>query len=576
MSISVDRIRGDVEVIARCTQTPGAGATRPTFSPAWADARAYVIAQAERARCDVRTDAAGNVHARPKTLGWETPAWLCGSHIDSVPHGGDYDGVAGVCVALELLRSASDDGNSRLPLELIVFAEEEGPTFGLGMLGSRALVGELSAEQLGRLRNVAGETYLDAGVPYGVEAARLRESRIRPEHFLGMIEVHIEQGPGMWRHDQRVAVVGAIAGRRQYRATVFGDANHAGATSMRDRRDALVAAARVITELEPLAERLSPQSVITVGRLANHPNAINVIPDRVEFTIDLRSDDDVLLGRGDAQVRRTIQNVCRGRGLRFDLELTETIAARRLDERLCARLKRAARFAGFDEAPLLVSGALHDSAVLAPHIPTAMLFIPSRDGISHNPAEFSRVEDIASGARVIEQLVRRPTLRQLNAMDHDAFVAVCGPVFEHSPWIAERSWSKRPFDSLSDLHEKLIHTVASSTPDERLALIRAHPDLVGRLAREGRLTRESAAEQAAAGLHSLTSQEIAAFESHNAAYQEKFGIPFIICARENRKDAILAAFPRRLNNSREQEIAGALAEVYRIARLRLADAVWED
>jgi allantoate deiminase len=576
MSISIDRIRTDIEAIARCTQTPGAGATRPTFSPAWADARAYVIAQAEHAGCEVRTDPAGNLHARPKSLGWETPAWLCGSHIDSVPHGGDYDGIAGVCVALELLRSAADEGINNLPIELIVFAEEEGPTFGLGMLGSRAWVGDLSAEQLGRFRNAAGQTYFEAGAPYGAEPARLAESHIRPEHFLGMIELHIEQGPGMWRHDQRVAVVGAIAGRRQYRATISGDANHAGATSMRDRRDALVAAARIITELEPLAERLSPQSVITVGRLTNHPNAINVIPDRVEFTIDLRSNDDVLLERGDIQVRRTIQTICRGRGLRFDLELTETIAARLLDERLCSRLKLTAQFAGFDGVPLLVSGALHDSAVLAPHIPTAMLFVPSRDGISHNLAEFSRVEDIAGGARIIEQLVRRPTLRQLNGMDREAFVAICGPLFEHSPWIAERACSKRPFGSISDLHENLIQTVASSNQEEQLALIRAHPDLVGRLAREGRLTGESAAEQAAAGLNSLTSPEIAVFESHNAAYREKFGFPFIICARENRKEAILAAFPRRLNNSREQEIAAALAEIYKIARLRLADAVWED
>src|SRR3954466_6636275 len=153
MAIRVERIRADIEAIARCTATPGNGATRPTFSPAWAEARAYVIAQAEAAGCVVRTGAAGNIHARPADFGWETPAWLVGSHIDSVPNGGDYDGVAGVVVALELLRSGKEDGVAALPVELIVFAEEEGPTFGLGMLGSRAWVGELSAERLGKLKN---------------------------------------------------------------------------------------------------------------------------------------------------------------------------------------------------------------------------------------------------------------------------------------------------------------------------------------------------------------------------------------------------------------------------------------
>jgi allantoate deiminase len=493
-----------------------------------------------------------------------------------VPHGGDYDGVAGVAVALELLRSAAVDGMSSLPLELVVFAEEEGPTFGLGMLGSRAWVGDLAAEHLGKLHNAAGQTYLEAGSSFGVDAARLGDEVIRPQRYLGMIELHIEQGPGLWRRGQRLAVVYAIAGRRQYRVAVTGEANHAGATSMKERKDALVAAARIIGELEPLAERLSEKTVITVGRLSNHPNAVNVIPDRVEFTVDLRSGDDALLERGNHQVRRTVDNVSRGRGLPCRIELTESIPATKLDERLCVRLRRMAELAGIADVPSLVSGALHDSAVVARHVPTAMLFVPSRDGISHNPAEFSRVEDIAAAAGVIEQLVRRPTLRRLNAMDHAAFLAVCGPLFEGCPWIAERAWANRTFASIGDLHEKLTQVVASSAEDEQMSLIRAHPDLVGRLAREGRLTRESTAEQAAAGLDSLSDDEIKRFESYNAGYREKFGFPFVICARENRKEAILAAFPKRLANSREQEVSAALAEVYKIARLRLADAVWED
>src|SRR5918992_264530 len=195
MAIHVERIRADIEAIARCTETPGAGATRPTFSAAWAEARSYVIAEAEAVGCKVRTDAAGNVHARPKGLSWETPAWLCGSHVDTVPHGGDYDGVAGVSVALELLRSAGEEGFSPLPVELVVFAEEEGTTFGLGMLGSRAWVGDVSAEQLEELRNEDGETYPDAGEQYGVNPDQLADDRLRPEKYLGMIEVHIEQGP---------------------------------------------------------------------------------------------------------------------------------------------------------------------------------------------------------------------------------------------------------------------------------------------------------------------------------------------------------------------------------------------
>ncbi len=570
MAVNVDRIRADIDAIARCTETPGNGATRPTFSPAWGEARAYVIAHAEAAGCAVRTDAAGNVHARPAPLGWDKPAWLVGSHIDTVPHGGDYDGVAGVVVALELLRSAREDGVDAVPVELIVFAEEEGPTFGLGMLGSRAWAGELGVEQLGAVRNAAGQTYLEAGSSFGVEPARLADDRLRRERYRGLIEVHIEQGPGMWRRDQRLAVVHAIAGRRQYRVTVHGEANHAGATSMDDRKDALAGAAEMVTALEGAVKQLSAESVLTVGRFDVTPNAVNVIADRVVFTIDFRSPDDDLLRRGDAMIRAVLGGIMEFRSLRAELDETEFISARQMDGRLVKTLHHGGCL------PTTVSGALHDSAVLAPHLPTVMLFVPSRDGISHNPAEFSRVEDIAAAAEVVERLARRPTLTELNDMTCERFVGVCGKFFEYSPWVAGRAWERRPFESLEHLHETMCGVVRAASAEEQLTLIRAHPDLVGRLAREGKLTRESTGEQAAAGLNELTTDDIAAFERYNAAYRERFGFPFVICARENRKEAILAAFPKRLANSKDQEIAAALSEIDKIARLRITDVIWEE
>ena len=165
------------------------------------------------------------------------------------------------------------------------------------------------------------------------------------------------------------------------------------------------------------------------------------------------------------------------------------------------------------------------------------------------------------------------TLADLHSLNRDEFIETVGPVFEHSPWIAERTAG--PFLSVDDLHAKLVATVEAASIDEKLSLIRAHPDLVGRLAREGKLTRESTSEQAAAGLTDLSNEEVELFEQYNAAYREQFGFPFVICARENKKHAILAAFPVRLRNSPEQEIATALAEIYKIARLRLADLIQE-
>jgi allantoate deiminase len=568
--IRSERISADIEAISRFTETPGDGATRPTFSKAWKKAVDYVAKQGDELDCQCFTDTMGNLHMRPAKLGWEAPAWLCGSHLDSVPHGGNFDGVVGVVVALEILRSAKDDSLEALPMELIVFAEEEGTTFGLGMIGSRAWVGELDETRLGEFKNDDNRDYFEAGRSMGVEWGRFEFDQMRRDRYLGLIEVHIEQGPAMWRNEERLAVVQAIAGRRQYRVRVRGEANHAGATPMNQRRDAMCGAAEIVLGVERLVATISSEAVATVGRVNNLPNAVNVIPEAVEFTIDFRATKDAALETGDLEIRRLISEICKSRNLGHEIQITESINACPMNERLCEALGR------LGQIPSTVSGALHDSAVVAPHIPTAMLFIASKDGVSHNPAEFSRIEDIAAAAGLVERFVRSPTIARVNEMDKSEFAATFGGIFEDSPWIAERAWSTRPFASVGDLHEKMVGVVSRSSGAEKLALINAHPDLVGRLAREGRLGRESAAEQSAAGLGALSAEEIAAFESNNQRYREKFGFPFIICARQNRKEAILKAFAVRLVNSREAEIAAALTEIFKIAQFRLVDVIWEN
>jgi len=162
-------------------------------------------------------------------------------------------------------------------------------------------------------------------------------------------------------------------------------------------------------------------------------------------------------------------------------------------------------------------------------------------------------------------------LDQFNFFSRDEFVRIVGPVFEHSPWIAAATWPKRPFASVEELHRALCQTVADAGAEKQLALIRAHPDIVGPTALAGTLTRESTGEQASAGLNKLTREESGLFEQNNGAYREKFGFPFVICARLNKKEAILNGFKVRLQNSREQEIKAALEEIFKIAELRLRD-----
>lgn len=181
-------------------------------------------------------------------------------------------------------------------------------------------------------------------------------------------------------------------------------------------------------------------------------------------------------------------------------------------------------------------------------------------------------ESPAPGTNLIDGGMPTPLLH-LNALGRAEFVEAIGHVFEHSPWLAERAWEERPFDSVETLHEALTRAMYAAHEEEQLALIRAHPDLVGRAARAGALTPDSTREQAGAGLDALTAAEVALFDRYNAEYGARFGFPFVICARENRKESILKAFPARLEHTPEEERAAALREIAKIARFRLHDAM---
>ncbi len=399
--ISADRIAKDIRAIAACNESsPESGYSRPTFSPAWGEACSYVVDQARRHGAIPRIDAAGNLHIRHNDV--TSPVWLSGSHLDSVPTGGQFDGVVGVVAALEVLRTSP-----QAQLELIIFAEEEGTTFQLGMLGSHAWAGSLDAVRLGRLFNSAGENYLQAGAKFGVDATRLAADRLIPADYLGFVEIHIEQGASLWKSNQGVAVVTAINGRRQYGVTLTGSANHAGSTRMADRRDALTAAAEIVTGLEALAielDQASDNTTITVGRLHVFPNALNVIPGSVEFTIDLRARSDATLLEAESRMTTLIDRVALRRRIQTECRATESLPAISLHAGVCERLRTAAHRQGIKLGET-TSGALHDAAVIAPHVPTAMLFVASRDGISHHPSEDSRVEDIVLATRILAELV---------------------------------------------------------------------------------------------------------------------------------------------------------------------------
>ena len=413
MSVQPPTIHDHIEAINRFSETdPAVGYSRPTFSESWRRARDYVIDQAAEVGAEHVIDAAGNVHIRSAQVGWDRPVWLSGSHLDSVPSGGKYDGVTGVVIPLDILRRRPE-----LPLEVVIFAEEEGTTFGLGLLGSRLWTGAIAPERLGELRNAQGSTYLTAGAPHGVDPERLAHpahwtDRLDPARYVGLVEVHPEQGVSLYQAGRAVSAVERINGRRQFEVAIRGQANHAGSTGMEGRRDALTGAAEIILELETLGRTLNaevPYSVVTTGVITARPNAANVIPGAVDLSVEIRGQELSLLERGEQRIRRIAAEGAAHRDLEITVERSEAVAPSPLHAEIAGALQRSAAELGH-EIEIVPSGALHDAAILAPHLPTAMIFVASRDGISHNPAEFSRAEDLDVAAAVLQRMIETDTL----------------------------------------------------------------------------------------------------------------------------------------------------------------------
>jgi hydantoinase/carbamoylase family amidase len=391
----VSSLVADLETAARIG-ADGSGVTRFAWSPELARANAWLIDRLQELGVGAELDPAGNVVGRWQA--GEGKAVLMGSHLDTVPRGGRYDGALGVLAALDFLRRLRAEGvEPRRPLWLASFNDEEGGRFQTGMLGSRAFVGELELEDWER-RGVAA-----AMAEAGFEFARLAEARAVDE-VGAYLELHIEQGPTLELSGTDLGIVTAITGMLGYRARFLGEANHAGTTPMELRRDALVGAARAVLVLREEA-RARGDMTANVGVISAEPGGFNVVPGAAEITIDVRSPSLEGFERSDLFVRDTLATIAAEENLGLELAETHRKLPVALDEELQAVLEEAARGEGASTLRL-PSGAGHDAMVLAHHVPAAMLFVPSRGGISHSPEEYTPAELCELGARVLARAVR--------------------------------------------------------------------------------------------------------------------------------------------------------------------------
>ncbi len=368
------------------------------------DVHSRLTAWMERLGMRVHVDAAGNLRGVLGGGAAETrKRLLIGSHLDTVPDAGAFDGVLGVVMGIALVEMLA---TTQLPLdiEVIGFAEEEGVRFGHPFIGSRAVAGTLDAALLGQ-RDQSGISIRDAISGFGLDADRIPAARIDPS-AIGYVEFHIEQGPVLEAAGLPVGVVDAIAGQTRLVVTFEGRAAHAGTTPMHLRRDALTAAAEWIAAVEQRA-RAEGGLVATVGTVEVAPNASNVIPSRVRLSLDVRHADDGVRRKAIGLMRAAAQAIAAARGLHVGIAPVLDQPPVRMDAGLGAMLERSVE--DCDIARLrLVSGAGHDAMILAPVIPVAMLFVRSPDGISHHPDESASASDVAValsvGRRFIERL----------------------------------------------------------------------------------------------------------------------------------------------------------------------------
>lgn len=389
--MSADTVAGLLAEIADVgADATRGGYTRPVWSGAETDLRAWFVAHAERRGLDVHADRNGILWAR---TGVDGPAVVTGSHLDSVPGGGAYDGPLGVASALVAFDHLAARGVTGSRARAIaVFPEEEGSRFGVACLGSRLLTGALDPDRARALTDADGSTLAGLAARHGLDPRHLGPD---PEALAGIdtfVELHVEQGRGLVDLGHPVALASSILGHGRWRVTLTGVGNHAGTTPMAERRDPVVAAGRLVVEIRDLARR-TPDARATVGRLQPVPGGTNVIASRVDLWVDVRHPDDALTRFLVDEVARHARSVALEEGC--TAAVVEESFSGTVDFDADLRDRLATRLPG---APVLRTGAGHDAGVLKDHVPTAMLFVRNPTGVSHAPDEQCEDADAEAGA----------------------------------------------------------------------------------------------------------------------------------------------------------------------------------
>lgn len=409
--IQRERLVKDFEAMAQLT-APGEGINRLAFTDAdWAG-RQYIIDRMTDAGLSVEIDDFGNVIGYKIGKNPDLPVVMVGSHTDSVPNGGNYDGVVGVLSAIEVIRGMTDDGYEHdHTIAVVSFMCEESGRFGNATLGSKAMRGELTLQDLHRLVDKQGISLYEALKgrnlnPDGIETMAYKRS------VKSFTEIHIEQGKVLEHEQKTIGIVTGIAAPERFYVTIRGNADHSGATPMNLRHDDLCGASKIILGIEEIASmQEEPPVVGTVGVVEVTPGAMNVIPGAVKLGVDIRSISKAARNSVVTLVKEFIDITAEKRGLSYTIETIAQDHPVEMHPAMIREIEEAVKSVGV-EYMTMPSGAGHDAMHWAEAVPTGMIFIPCRDGISHNPAEFAEMDDIVTGAEVLDKVLRKLSLEE--------------------------------------------------------------------------------------------------------------------------------------------------------------------
>jgi beta-ureidopropionase / N-carbamoyl-L-amino-acid hydrolase len=397
--VNGQRIMEHIKGLAEFGANPQGGVSRVAYSDADKQGREYVMSLMKDAQLDVTIDAAGNLIGRRAGSVPKLPPLIIGSHIDTVPEGGNYDGVVGSMGAIEVAQTLAENKITlRHPLEVVIFQNEEG-----GLIGSRAMNGELTEKELD-LVSRSGKTIREGIKFIGGDPSRLKEVK---RIFIGAyLELHIEQGNILETTKTNIGVVEGIVGINWWDVTIEGFANHAGTTAMNNRQDALLAAAKFIQAVNQIVTSVPGRQVGTVGRINALPGAPNVIPGKVVLSLELRDLDAAKIKMLYDKIYAEAQQIAKDSNTKFDFKEINVNTPAPTNQFMRSHITEAARGLGLS-TKLMPSGAGHDAQDMARIGAAGMIFIPSVGGISHSPREFSRPEDIINGANVLLHAVIR-------------------------------------------------------------------------------------------------------------------------------------------------------------------------